>query len=471
MKFTTLILATFILLSFYVISFAQAPDTLWTRTYGGERNDVAYSVQQTDDMGYIIGGYTYSFPIGNWNMYLIKTDSLGDSVWARAYGGSLNDYGTSVQQCFDGGHVISGRTNSYGNGGLDSYVIKTDPNGDTLWTRTYGGALDDYGTEMRQTADSGYVIAGRTASFGAGSMDVYMIKTDANGDTLWMKTFGGGDYDVAYSVKQTLEGGYILSGRTRSFGTDSTFDAYLIRTDANGDSIWTRTYGGGGYDIARSVLQTTPDSGFIFAGRTGSYGAGAEDAYLVKTDSDGFVIWEQYFGGINDDRFVAVQQSTDGGFIAVGFTESFGVDSTAIYIVRTDSAGDTIWTKVIGGNNRNFGRAVNLTSDNGYIIAGYTSSSGAGRLDSYLLRLGCVYVIGDVNGSDSYNGLDVTFGVSFFKGGSLPMIECECGQTGTWYVGGDVNGSCSYNGLDITYGVSYFKGGDAPVPCPSCPPN
>jgi len=192
---------------------------------------------------------------------------------------------------------------------------------------------------------------------------------------------------------------------------------------------------------------------------------------LIKTDSDGDTLWTKNYGGANDDRFVSIQQTADGGYVAVGFTESFGVDSIDIYIVKTDSIGNMLWTKTIGGSNDDIGRSIDLLSENEYIVAGHTASQGVGGFDFYLLRLGCIYVVGDINNSGGLNGLDITFGVSYFKGGAEPPYMCDCSSRGIWFVGGDVNGSCSYNGLDITYGVSYFKGGPAPIPCADCPPN
>jgi len=214
MSFRIFVLANILFFCIPITTGAQAPDTIWTKIYGGDRNDVAYSVQQTDDMGFIIGGYTYSFPAGNWNVYLIKTDSFGNSLWTKTYGGSLAENCRSVRQTFDGGYILSGRTESFGAGGYDAYLVKTDSNGDTLWTRTFGGVLNEYGVEVEQTADSEYVITGRTASFGTyGVMDVYLIKTDANGDTLWTTVVGGPGYDVGRSVIETFpDSGFIVAG-------------------------------------------------------------------------------------------------------------------------------------------------------------------------------------------------------------------------------------------------------------------
>ncbi|MCP4631383.1 MAG: T9SS type A sorting domain-containing protein, partial [candidate division Zixibacteria bacterium] len=188
----------------------------------------------------------------------------------------------SVQQTTDGGYIIAGETGSYGAGNRDSYLIKTDSSGDTLWTQTYGGASHDIAESVQQTTDGGYILGGYTESYGAGNRDFYLIKTDSSGDTLWTRTYGGAAYDYAESVQQTTDGGYIMTGYTSSFGAGGA-DCYLIKTDSSGDTLWTRTYGGAIYDMAYSVQQTT-DGGYIVAGGTNSFGPGSADFYLVKVE-------------------------------------------------------------------------------------------------------------------------------------------------------------------------------------------
>ena len=196
-------------------------------------------------------------------------------TFERTYGGDSLDLGLSVMQTPDGGYILVGNTGSFGAGGHDVYLIKTDANGDTLWTRTFGGTYDDQGWSVQQTADNGHIIAGLTESFGAGESDVYLIKTDALGDMLWTRTFGGASGDFGSSVQQTADGGHIIAGGTSSFGADGG-DVWLIKLDAVGETLWTRTYGGASVDVGYSVQQTS-DSGYIIAGWTASFGAGNAD--------------------------------------------------------------------------------------------------------------------------------------------------------------------------------------------------
>ncbi|MCH7760731.1 T9SS type A sorting domain-containing protein, partial [candidate division TA06 bacterium] len=187
------------------------------------------------DWGYIIAGDTRSFGAGGWDFYIIKTDSLGDTLWTRTYGDTNHEASTFVQETSDGGYIVAGYTSSFGAGNGDVYLIKTDSLGDTLWTRTFGGTANDEGWSVQQTVqDGGYIIAGGTTSFGAGGKDLYLLKTDSLAATLWARTYGGTEEDHGWSVQQTVpDGGYIIAGTTRSFGAGGS-DVYLIKTDGNG---------------------------------------------------------------------------------------------------------------------------------------------------------------------------------------------------------------------------------------------
>jgi hypothetical protein len=319
----------------YLIKTNASGDTLWTRTYGGTDYDEGYSVQQTSDGGYIVAG-----PTGGTfgDVYLIKVNASGDTVWTRTYGGTSSDLGYSVQQTSDSGYITAGYTYSFGAGNADVYLVKTDASGDTVWTRTYGGTDHDFGWSVQQTADSGYIIAGRTASFGAGNYDVYLIKTDASGNALWTRTYGGTSGDYGRSVQQTADGGYVIAGYTSSFGAGD-MDVYLIKTNSSGDTLWTRTFGGTDEDWGRSVQQTA-DGGYIVTGGTCSLGAGYFDAYLIKTNAYGDTLWTRTYGGTGADWGESVQQTADGGYIVAGTAESVGVGSANVYLIKTDALGN-----------------------------------------------------------------------------------------------------------------------------------
>jgi hypothetical protein len=358
---------------------AQAPDTLWTKTFGETDYEVGNSVQQTSDGGYIVAGTTSSFGSGYNDVWLIKTNASGDTLWTKTFGGTDHEVGNSIQQTVDGGYIVAGYTSSFGAGERNVYLIKTNSSGYTLWTKTYGGWA---GNSVQQTSDGGYIIAG-TSGFPQFDSNVYLIKTDSSGDTLWTKTFGGNGSDMGSSVQQTSDGGYIVAGHKVIF--EGYTDIYLIKTDSSGDTLWTKTFGGIFGDECNSVQQTS-DGGYIVAGFTHSFGAGQGDVYLIKTDSSGDTLWTRTFGGIVQDEGYSVQQTSDGGYIVAGFTN--GYFSEDVYLIKTDSSGDILWTKTLGGIVRDVGHSVQQTSDGGYIVAGFTYSFGAGEGDVWLIKVG-----------------------------------------------------------------------------------
>jgi len=350
----------------------------WIKIYGKSFEDWGRSVQQTFDNGYIVVGRTSSHGAGYFDVYLIKTNCYGDTLWSKTYGGILDDVGYSVKQTYDSGYILTGWTESYGAGCSDVYLIRTDKYGDTLWTRTYGGSNYDKGTSIQITADSGFIISGWSESFGNGKEDFYLIRTDSNGDTLWSRTYGGRDNDWSMSVELTNNNEFIVVGATESFGSGD-YDIFLIRLNNSGDTLWSRTYGGRGRDWGMS-LNKTNDTGYIITGGTSSYGDGEYNIYLIKINSYGDTIWTSAFGGNDISAGYSVQQTNDNGYIITGCS------SCDACLIKTDNAGDVIWKEIFGGSGNDIGSSVCQTRDGGYIFVGKIYSFGLGSHDVYLIK-------------------------------------------------------------------------------------
>ncbi len=377
-----------VILIFISNSFSQTPNVLWEKTFGGSNIDVGYCVQQTNDGGFIISGYTRSYGTMNGrNVWLIKTDAGGNMLWNNTYGGNNDDEGYSVQLTSDGGYIITGYTKSFGFGGTDVYLIKTDSLGNKIWERPYGGTSDDEGYSVLQTSDGGYLIGAATSSSVAGSRDGWILKTDQSGNTQWMKNFGGLSSDGIRSVEKTSDGGYIFTGWTYSGSSGPLGDAWLVKIDSVGNQQWTKAFGGSSVDRGYWVQQTS-DGGYVLTGYTDSFGAGLYDMLLIKTDNAGNQQWMKTFGGTGRDYGNSLAQTSDGGYIIAGYTLSYGAGSDDVWLVKSDNNGSIEWSNTYGGAQSDVGYCVKETSDGNYIIVGHTLSSGAGVHDIWLIKTG-----------------------------------------------------------------------------------
>ncbi len=358
----------------------------WVRAFGGSGHDVGRSARQTSDGGYIIAGCT-DVEDSSRQVLLLKTNARGDSMWARTYGGAGSEDGLSVQQTKDGGYIIAGTTTSDGNG-ESVYLVKTSASGDTMWTRIFSRSYQDWAGSVQQTADGGYIIAGTTKGDPAGSdtyrYDVYLIKTGTTGNLEWQRTFDHAAIDCGHSVLQTPDSGYVIAGRTRSYGeAPYDFDVHLVETDARGIARWARTFRWRTGDDAGYSIQLTSDGGYVIAGCT-DVGEGVLQVLLLKTDARGDSMWARRFGKGDTSDALSVQRTSDLGYVLVGRT---GPDSARadVYLVRTDSSGNEMWARTFGGPSAERGQSVQQTKDGGYIIAGYTTSD-SGAEDVYLIK-------------------------------------------------------------------------------------
>jgi predicted secreted protein len=378
LSFVQLILITVILLTCTKL---DAQPSTWQNYWGGYNMEVGNAIQQTNDGGFIIAGATFSFGAGLSDVYLVKTDSLGNTEWTRTYGGPGEDFAKSVKQTRDGGYIIAGHTTSYGAGGYDVYLIKTNSQGDTLWTKTYGTSNDERGVCLQITHDDGYIIAKNYFN---------LIKTDSLGNVQWDTFYdihpGTAAWDDEASwIEQTIDGGYIITGQCKIWSS-TLFDICLIKTNSLGVLQWSQIYQEGLSEFANSVQQT-PDGYYLIAGSTESFGAGGSDAWLIKADALGNKVWSLPFGGRYNDYGGFIELTSDGNYLLGGTNDSFSPNRYDAWLLKLNTDGVILGSEYTGGSFEEYGLAGQQTADGGYVVVGYTDSYGAGATDVYAAKI------------------------------------------------------------------------------------
>jgi hypothetical protein len=342
----------------------------WVKVYQEGDSSEARSIRQTSDGGYIIAGRTTGPDFtADTHGLLIKIDSLGNIQWDKTYTIRYDGDLVSAEQTLSGKYIATGRRYTGLETNYDVWLIKTDENGNLVWEKTYGGMNSDYGRSVKQipNAYGSYIIAGITQSFGVGDWDIYLIKTDADGNLQWQKDFGGSRWDTANSMLRSDDGGYMIVGETESFGSGNS-DLWLLKRDPNGNRVWDKTFGGPEDDIGNSI-QKTSDGGYILAGEKDG------DPWLIKTDSNGNKVWDRTYEG----RYATyAQQTSDGGYIIATDTVSNPYRKQDLELIKTDASGNQQWYVTIGGPENEHSYSVQQTSDSGYIIAGTTESCEGG---------------------------------------------------------------------------------------------
>lgn len=384
----------------------RTPQEEWNRTFGGSSSDAGTFVQRTRDGGYIITGYTSSYGADapfSWlikvqhrgDLWLIKTDSQGNREWDRTYGGLGKDLGFFVQQTEDGGYLIVGGKKSFWIiGNYDLWAIKTDEKGKTLWEKTYGMSGEDLGFSGQQTIDGGYILAGY-ASFSQGRK-ARIVKIDSQGNKI-QDTVTGRLNSEAACVKLTDDGGCIITGYTQPSDAKKE-DVWLIKSDSNGTMQWQKTFGGVNRDLGLSVQQTN-DGGYVVTGFTESFGVGEGDVWLIKTDAQGGEEWNRTFGGVNFESGASVIQTKDGRYVITGYKTISAENRTGysrlftsphqgrLWLIKTDEQGKSLWDLSLGGSGNDWGNCVLEAQDGGYVVAGVTESFGAGKEDVWLIKV------------------------------------------------------------------------------------
>jgi|WetSurMetagenome_2_1015567.scaffolds.fasta_scaffold15119_1 putative intracellular protease/amidase len=374
---------------------------IWTKTYGGPKADGCSKIIETSDGGFALAGYTFSFGNGKSDMFLVKTDSLGNTQWYKTYGGSGFEYAYSIGQTSDNGFLLAGYSTSTANNNKNIYVVKTNSSGELIWEKTYGKDSIDVASAIYKTTDGNYLICGHTQSYGAGEDDIYVLKINQNGDTLWTKTFGGTRTDIGNSILEVNSSNYIFAGSTGSPGiTSNNQDFYIIKTNSSGTSLWAKNFGTSGslpFDWCNDIKKTT-DDGFMMVGET-SFNSPL-DIMMVKLDSAGGLGWKKFYGNNFYDYGNAICNTTEGGFLICGTTKSKTTQKNDIFVVKVDNNGTELWRENYGGDYNEWGSSVCRTRDGNYVIAGQTNSSGNGSFDIYVSKIKSTGPIGIKNISE-----------------------------------------------------------------------
>lgn len=406
---------------------AQAPVIEWQKNYGGTGADISANFVKTTDGGYIFTGNTFSnngeitSNHGASDTWVIKTDVDGVIQWQKTYGGSNNDLANTIRQTSDGGYVLAGLSNStdgdvsVGRDNNDFWVLKIDANGVKQWDKSFGGTSNDFAYDIIQTTDGGYLVSGSSDSINFnssdnhGEYDALVVRLNASGNLVWQKSYGGSSYDWGGTILPTPDGNYILCLGTASVNGNITsnhgaYDGWIVKIDSNGTIIWQKTYGGTSTDSLIRGLNT-PDGGFIFMGTTGSVNGditsnhGLDDVWIVKTDALGAISWQRTYGGSDVDNARNIVASADYGYVIGGYSKSSDFDTTInrgltdAWFFKIDAAGNPIWQKAFGGSGNDSVDSIIRTDDNGYLFLGYSYSSNfdvtsnQGNSDFWIVKL------------------------------------------------------------------------------------
>ncbi len=394
----------------HIISYNGYSGLEWQQSLGGTSDDHLKDGVQTNDGGYIFTGRTLSNDInvtlnnGLEDIWVVKTNDLGNIQWEKSFGGGINERSESIQQTKDGGYIVAGRTSSTdgdvvgNNGSVDFWLIKLDNAGNLIWQKCLGGTLDEQAFQVQQTIDGGYVVVGHSyssdgdVSQNKGSSDIWVVRLDQTGNIEWEKSLGGSDFDFGESIQQTKDRGFILTGRTLSNDGDVTgqkgnSDFWIVKLSDAGSVQWQRPLGGSLDDVGYSIIQTNDDgyiaTGYTFSNDVDVFGNhGGKDLWVIKLDNLGNTQWQNALGGSGNEEGREIIQTSDGNYLVTGFTASNNGDvtssfnSTRYWIVKLFQNGVLDWEMTFGGQTdlafTEFGIA---TNDGGYLLGGATNST------------------------------------------------------------------------------------------------
>ena len=351
------------------LNFCAASSTSVDLLFGGDLDETVAGIIQTDDDGYVIAGTTYSFGEGDGDFWLIKLDPKGIMKWNFTYGGPKEDNAKSIIQTNDEGFAIVGKTDSFGTGNSNYWLVKVDSNGNMQWNHTYGQTISEANSVI-QTDDNGYLLVG--FEIDDSNSSVLIIKTDPFGNMQWNRTYEDNIYSKnVYSVVQSSDGGYLFAGAINAYSQDISSDGWIVKINSEGIIQWNQTYDlEGGFEYVNSLIQMN-NGGYTFSGTTGGFFL--RDVWIVNTDKDGNIIWDTVWDTAEPAYTNGVIQTNDGGYIVTGATDSRdGYFSSYMYMVKLDSNGNIQWNSTYSGLGDNKALFAIQMKDDNYALAGTT---------------------------------------------------------------------------------------------------
>ncbi len=429
------------------------PTIQWEQSYGGSLADLANSIIQTNDGGYIVAGYSKSTDDdvtnnhGENDYWVVKLDSQGVIQWENSYGGSDNEVANSIIQTRDSGYVIGGYTGSNDDEVIgihsmydDYWLVKINDSGVFQWGKCYGGSLNDDARSVIQTNDGGFMIVGASESTDGdvvgnyGAWNAWVVKTNDTGAIQWTKCYGGSEVDGAMDVHQTIDGGYILACSASSVdsevvGNHGGYDYWVVKIDSIGTIQWSKCYGGSADDLLQKVIITN-DGGYALAGVsyssdgdiTNSYGNG--DYWIVKIDSGGIIQWQKSYGGSGEDIATSIVQNSDASYYIGGYTQSYDGEVTGnhgsgnldYWVIKINSQGSMLWEKCLGGSQTEYAYAGCSSNDGSFLIAGASVSDDGdvtghhgttANYDYWVVKLFPDSITTGINEVNSSNGISI----------------------------------------------------------------
>ncbi len=365
--------------------------------FGGEADDVGYSIKQTLDSGYIVTGQTTSFGSTSTDIYIAKTNKYLIPKWQKNFGGFFSEVGKSIIELSDSSIVIAGFSNSFGNGGYDALIIKTDKNGNTLWQKTWGGLDWDFANSICKSSDGNLIVCGNTYSFERGNSDAFVIKLDLNGNLIWQKIYGGSNFDELKCIIPTSEGGFIAAGTTMSYG-EINGDIWITKLNSTGDSTWFVTNGGNKHDKGNGIVQDKFGD-YLICGGTRSFpssNGNDMDAYVCKLSNSSSFIWKSTAGNSRDEEAFSIKNSVSnyGNIVITYGTNEFITFGTDIKTLLLDFNGYYVRGGSFGSTKDELGYDLQNTYDKGYVTVGYSESFNARLKDIFIVKYDSEMTIG-----------------------------------------------------------------------------